>query len=223
MKGKNMAAINVKCLYCKESFDRNSEPFAKVSSTRYAHAECVKANLKDKVPPIIDPRDYVKCKYCKQILSKKDEDCIQLSETKFAHRDCETAEQLREKTDEEKLDLYIMELFNTDFVSPGIKKQIKEYVEKYNFTHSGILKALIYYYDVKKNSIEKARGIGIVPFIYKDAYNYYFSLWEAQQKNITKVIDNYIPEVVEVHIPSPQKKVYKRKLFSFLDCEEDSE
>ena len=47
-----------------------------------------------------------------------------------------------------------------------------------------MLKALIYFYEVKGNSVEKANGgIGIIPWIYKDAYNYYYDLWMIKQRN----------------------------------------
>lgn len=59
----------------------------------------------------------------------------------------------------------------------------------------------------------------IVPFIYQDAYNYYYSLWLARQRNEEKIIKNYEPAVIEVVIPRPQRKVTKRRLFSFLDEE----
>jgi hypothetical protein len=46
-------------------------------------------------------------------------------------------------------------------------------------------------------------------------------LWQARQRNETKVIENYSPEVEEVTIPRPQAKVTKRKLFTFLDEDEN--
>lgn len=220
-----MAVANVKCLYCKEVFDRNKEPFAKVSSNRYAHEQCAKNNYKGPTPlTIINPNDLLICKYCKKAFNQYEEPYVKVSKTKYAHKACHLEDMARDKSDEEKLYEYIMQLFDTDYVLPGPRKQIKEFIEKYNFTYSGILKALIYYYEVKKGSIEKSHGqIGIVPYVYKDAYNYYYALWEAQQKNVTKIIDNYIPTVEEIHIPSPQKKVYKRNLFSFLDIDEGDE
>ena len=129
----------------------------------------------------------------------------------------------KDELDKEALEEYIMKLFNDSYINPRIRKQIKQYKDEYNFTYSGIHKALVYFYDVKGNSIEKAKGgIGIVPFIYQDAYNYYFSLWQAQQKNEDKVIEMYIPTIKEVVIPVPQRKLRKRKLFTFLDEEENN-
>ena len=117
-----------------------------------------------------------------------------------------------------------MRLFDTDFINPRIRKQINDYIKEYNYTYTGILKALVYFYEVKKNSLEKSQGgIGIVPYIYNDAYNYYYSLWLAQQKNENKDVANYIPVTREVHIPIPQRKIKKRKLFAFLDEEDKSQ
>ena len=72
------------------------------------------------------------------------------------------------------------------------------------------------------NSIEKANGsIGIVPYIYDKAFQYYYSRWLANQQNEDKNIKEYVPNLREVTIPSPQLKVRKRKLFSFLDKEDE--
>jgi hypothetical protein len=132
-------------------------------------------------------------------------------------------ESKREKTDAEKLDDYIMKLFGYDYVPPRAKKQINSYIEEYNYTYSGMLKALIYYYEIEGGDTEKAYdGVGIIPYIYQKAYNYYFNLWQAQQKNTYKNIKQYIPEIVEVRITSPQRNIPKRSLFSFLDEEEEN-
>lgn len=55
---------------------------------------------------------------------------------------------------------------------------MNDYIREYQYTYSGMLKALVYFYEVKGNNKNKANGgIGIIPFIYKDAYNYYYNLW----------------------------------------------
>jgi hypothetical protein len=113
-----------------------------------------------------------------------------------------------------------MKLFNDTYINARIRKQINIYIEEYKFTYSGILKALIYFFEIKGNSIEKANGgIGIVPYVYKDAYNYYYDLWLANQKNENKAIKEYIPVIKEVRITPPQRKIKKRNIFSFLDEE----
>ena len=136
---------------------------------------------------ITDPNDFVKCIYCKQIFNKKEEEYIQISNSKYAHLACSELEAKREKTDAEKLDDYIMKLFNYDYVPPRAKKQINQFIKEYNYTYSGMLKALVYFYEIKGGDREAAHdGIGIIPFIYQDAYNYYYNLWLAKQKNEDK-------------------------------------
>lgn len=84
-----------------------------------------------------------------------------------------------------------------------------------------MLKALKYFYEIKGNDIKSARGgIGIIPYIYQESYDYYYNIWKAQVLNQNKKIEDFIPAVIEINIPAPQRKNKKRKIFSFLDEEE---
>lgn len=170
---------------------------------------------------IVDPNNFCSCTYCKKTIDKSKDEYLQLSNSKYAHLTCSELEAKRERTDAEKLDDYIMKLFNYDYVPPRARKQINQFIQEYNYTYSGMLKALVYFYEIKGGDKEAAHdGVGIIPFIYQDAYNYYYNLWLAKQKNEDKEINLYIPKTIEVHITSPQRNIYKRKLFSFLDEEE---
>jgi len=42
-----------------------------------------------------------------------------------------------------------------------------------------MLKALKYWYEVKKNPLDTNRGIGIIPYIYNQAKEYYYALYLA--------------------------------------------
>ena len=145
----------------------------------------------------------------------------QISERRYAHLTCALAaenEKSQAEKDKEDLEKYIMELLGEEYISPRVRKQMNGYVDEYNFTYSGMKKALVYFYEVKGNDRTKAKGgIGIIPYVYRDAYNYYYSLWLANQKNEHKVITDYKPVVREVRIPSPQLKPRKRRLFSFFE------
>jgi hypothetical protein len=149
------------------------------------------------------------------------------SNGKYAHQTCFELEQTRELTDQEKLEKYIMQLFGSDYVYAKVKKQIKDYVTNHGYTYSGIHKALIYYYEVKGNKFDEGKaqgGIGIIPYVYQHAFNYYYAIWEAQQKqehiHDASSLEEYIPRVVEVRIPVPKRQEKKRVLFGFLDEEE---
>lgn len=147
----------------------------------------------------------------------------QISEKRYAHIACHTraeASRAKEEKDKEALENYIINLFKIDYINPRIRKQIKEYVEDYHFTYSGILNTLKYWYEIKKNDIAKSNGaLGIVPYVYQQAYDYFYSLWLAHEKNKNKEFTTYIPTVREVHIPVPERKILKKNKFSFLDEE----
>lgn len=214
------------CPYCKTKFDRDKEEYAVVSARRYAHVACMLREA-EKDPnyvkkEIIDPLDNVTCAFCKKGLSKKDPDCVMLNNNKYVHKACQELEESREKTDREKLEEYIKELFALSYIDPRVKAQIKKYIEEYNFTYSGMQKALYYFYEIKGGDKSKANGgIGIIPYIYQDAYNYHYNLWLAQQKNKDVEVQLYVPKVKEIVIQRPERKIKKRDLFVFLDEEEN--
>ena len=195
-------AHNVICTICQTKFDRDKEAFAVTGSRRYAHASCAlrehTLHPETEKPQIIDPNDFVNCIYCKKTFNKSEEPFKLFTNGKYAHQACFELEQTRELTDQEKLEKYIMELFGSDYVYAKIKKQIKDYVTNHGFTYSGIHKALVYYY----------------------------AIWEAQQKQeyITDAasVEQFVPKVIEIKIPAPQRQIKKKKLFSFLDEEEQS-
>ena len=165
----------------------------------------------------------VTCIYCKQKFDRDKFPFIQVSQRRYAHQECSLSEdqkQSKEEQDKIELENYIIKLFKVDYIDARIRKQIKQYKEEYNYTYSGIHKALVYFYEIKGNSIEKANGgIGIVPYVYQQAYNYYLALWQAKQKNQDKILHDYVPKVKEITISRPQRKVKKRELFTFLDEE----
>jgi hypothetical protein len=99
-----------------------------------------------------------------------------------------------------------------------MRKQIKEYIEKYNYSYSGIHRTLQYFYEVKHNDIEKAnQSLGIVPYVYAEAYRYYYAIWQAQMKNTNKHIEKL--NNIEVRIPAPRRRPARKRKFKFLDEE----
>ena len=115
-----------------------------------------------------------------------------------------------------------MKLLGENYINPRVRKQLNQYVEEYNYTYSGMLKSLIYFYEVKGNSKDKANGgIGIIPYIYKDAFNYYKAIFIAKQTNETKInIVNY--KTKEITIKPPEIKI-KKRIFDLSDIEEEDD
>lgn len=169
---------------------------------------------------------YVTCVYCGERFDRDKIPTTQVSKRRYAHKECADKygqEKTQEEKDLEQLEKYIMKLFDEPYINARIRKQLRDFKKEYDFTYSGMLKALIYWYEVKGNSTEKANGgIGIIPYIYKDAYNYYYNLWMIRAMNENKNIEEYKPKEKIVEVFAPEIRTIKRvKLFNLDDDGEE--
>ena len=58
-------------------------------------------------------------------------------------------------------------------LNPAIFRLEKQYLKK-GYTYIGMVRALEFFYHVKKNNLNKAKNnIGIIPYVYEDAQKYY--------------------------------------------------
>ena len=171
----------------------------------------------------------VKCSICGQTFDRDAQPFVKTSGRRYAHYKCATGEdppKNQEEIDKENLYAYIMKLFDLEYVLPKLQKQIKKYQDEYNYTYSGIHGALCYAFEVKKMKVQKDNAtLGIVPYIYEDAKKYYNSISQIQKENKTQIIkekEMEKPQDVIIYIKSPQRKMRRRNLFSFLDEEGNS-
>ena len=163
----------------------------------------------------------VKCPGCTLTFFREDEPHVFIK-NRYWHQACYQSTQAEITQSEgaiKELENYICDLFGMDFVSPRVRNQIKTMIGKYNYTYSGILGSLKYWFEIKDNSLERANGgIGIVPYIYDDARRYYETIFYAHQQN--KGFDEIDMETVIVKISSPKRRVKKRKTIDLEFLEE---
>ncbi|KFZ25962.1 MAG: hypothetical protein KQ78_01918 [Candidatus Izimaplasma bacterium HR2] len=77
-------------------------------------------------------------------------------------------------SDRDSLYLFMCELFGYEYVVPRVRKQINEIMEEYKYTYKGIELTLDYIYRIEKMDKQKANGgIGIVPYFYERAKEFY--------------------------------------------------
>ena len=167
---------------------------------------------------------YVICSKCGKRFNRDIIQAVKSGGRRYAHQSCFPEGEIvpLPQTDPELKELMdcIKEIYKDDANYALIKKQIKQYQEENNYTLSGIKKSLIYFYKVKGNSIEKSGGgIGIVPFIYKDAYTYYYNLFIAQSQNQNKNLQQITSKVKEIIIKPPKIKE-KKRFFNLGDDDE---
>ena len=165
---------------------------------------------------------FVTCKYCGIRFDRDLEPAIEVSSRRYAHKTCAEKVEATVPQDEKdyaNLENYIKKIFKLKTLSAKIRKQIKDYREEYNYTYSGMLKTLYWWYEIKGNTTELSNeGIGIVPFVYDDACKYYYTLYIAKMVNDNVV--EYKPKVEEVEIASPRVYTNPTKLFKIDDNED---
>ena len=163
-----------------------------------------------------------KCVYCGEQFDRNQEEWVAINARRYAHKKCHDAAEAGKTQDEkdyEALCSYIKQKFMMQTISAKITRQITDYKKQYNFTYSGMLKALTWWFDIKKNSLEATNGgIGILPYIYNDAKTYYYGLYVAQLSNQNKAIHTRIEEV---EIAPPQVYVQPPRLFSIEEEKDD--
>ena len=167
----------------------------------------------------------VKCPKCGQYFDANVIQSVKVGSRRYGHATCypeNTNFVPLPQIDQEYTDLMdcIKDIYKDGINYALVKKQIKQYQEEYNYTLSGIKKSLLYFYKVKGNPIDKSKGgIGIVPFVYKDAYNYYYSLFVAQSQNENKNLQQITSKIKEIIIKPPKIKK-KIRLFNLGEDEE---
>lgn len=167
------------------------------------------------------PTAYVKCLYCGEKFDRLKEPNVKIGR-RYAHKSCyesQDAETLQKQKDKHDFFEYIKQIYGEDYNYVQIHKQAEKYIEQYNFTYSGMLKSLKWFYEIKRNNKESSNGrIGIIPYIYEDAKKYYYNLYLAQQRN--KDVKEYRLEIKEIVIASPRMYIAPPKLFDLGEEEE---
>lgn len=154
----------------------------------------------------------VKCQYCKQDVDKND--AVRFDEKNFHEKCCQ------EYKDRKEIYKYVAHLFgfkSENRPGPVVIAQLKLFREKYpHYTFKGILNALIYFYEVKKGSKKRANeGIGIVPYIYDEAQEYFKRL-NYKKEQIAETVSK---QLEEESVILKVKKINEKKKKIFYDLE----
>ena len=145
-------------------------------------------------------QNIVKCSYCGTGVLKAD---AQRHKNKNYHADC-----LESQLSKEELTASMCELFSLKAPGPRMYTQIKTFLDKDpHYTYKGIKQALVYFYEVQKKPIDKAnQGIGIVPYVYDSAQEYYNSITMRQERVATALSSSLSIESQEIVVKKQEKK-----------------
>lgn len=157
------------------------------------------------------------CPHCKKKFYREDEEFVKYK-NRYYHKECFEVVN-KDVVEKEKLEEFIKQLFNLETLSPLIRKQIKNFHESedYHYTYSGMRKTLDYFFHIKNGDISKAHGIGIIPYVYAEAEQYYYNLFLIEEKNRNKEINN--EKVINMVISVPKRNPIK--IVKEIELEED--
>lgn len=154
----------------------------------------------------------VKCVNCGLMFDRDKVPCVPVGSRRYAHADCSAY--LENVEDLQKLEEYILKTLKIDAITAKIRLQLNNYRDINKYSYKGMLKALVYFHEVKGNPIT---GVGIIPHVYDSAQKYYQALWMTQQTNEAKPIAQFEkPAEIEIRISEPVSPIRKRKKLADL-------
>lgn len=165
-----------------------------------------------------------KCAICGIEFDRNSIQAVKHGARRYAHQSCypegepvPMEESPASDPELKKLMEYISQKYNNKANFPLIRKQIKKFHDEYHYTYSGMLKSLIYFYEVKGNRVEDSNGgVGIIEYVYDKAKEHYYKIFLAQ-KNADK---NFSMKVKEYIIKPPKSKGNKRKILNWGEEDE---
>lgn len=148
----------------------------------------------------------VKCLICGNSFNREKEPNVKIG-NRYVHEKClcetEEGHLLR-------LESYIKGIMSLEKISPLIKRQIQRFHDENGYSYNGILLTLKYFYEIKNGDPHRAKGIGIVEYVYDEAKKYY-----EQVQKVIKNIDQATPTTDSIRvftISSPLRRSRKHKI-----------
>lgn len=164
-----------------------------------------------------------KCAICGKEFDRDIVQSVKYGNRRYAHYNCYPEGEkipLKKKNKNAEIIEYLIKLYGKDKVNyPLVGTQIKRYVEQ-GYKESGILASLKWWYEIQGHSVvddadkNKNGGLGIIPYVYPQAKEYYRKIAQAQERNKDK---NYTMLNRKVKIQLPKNNVKHQKLFDSIE------
>ena len=160
----------------------------------------------------------VKCRICKQAFDTEllDKDLWTMpSKGWYYHKECYTNWKVSSTHDDEEWKLLIYDFLARDLkVSYNYhmcEAQRKKFISQNKYTNKGIYFTLKYFYELQKGEWDKGKGgIGIIPFVYKEATEYWTKL-EIAKRGTMAMIEEQIKAKLDRPVRTLTKNIEKNK------------
>lgn len=153
----------------------------------------------------------VKCLYCGKYFDREKEPWEKPRGNRYAHKSCCENRSVEEK-EEDEFYKYAHALLGESYNYSKTKSQANKYI-KSGKTYKNIILALKYFYEVKENSTAEANGgIGIIPYIYDEAIEY----WEEKEEIVNRKVDEDLSDFQVKKVCIKRKPIQKPVNLNFF-------
>ena len=160
------------------------------------------------------------CAYCgKEIFYNEP---LKKSSGKVYHHQCylkfcdEKFENTQQATSsKQKLFDYICKLFKITEITPMLNAQVIKMTKESGLTYNGIYLSLVYFFQIKGNKPTLETGIGIVPYIYNEAKEFFL-----KEKEVERQAKQYFAnkkEEITIQVKPKQSQIQQIKQISIDD------
>jgi len=149
-----------------------------------------------------------KCYYCDKYFDITQEEYVKPRLNRYAHKSCFEKYSTPDDVYIEKIYEYLKDEIKVKYDYLACERQRVNFINKLGYTNKGIYYSLKFFYEVKKQSPEKSGNrIGIVPYVYDEAKEYYKQL-SLKQRAILKVVEGQKNiEHIEIYVEkTPQRR-----------------
>lgn len=199
----------VKCTLCKE--DLPEDEVIKRGSFK-VHEACLELYRSQKLDVEVKTRQLRTCPKCKEKLNPLDENAVDMGTATY-HKTCYEKIQ-REQENRDNLYNYISVLYDIEFPTGFMMRQIAEYYGKRGYSYKGMLVTLKYIYEVERLPVLKGTGVGLISSYYERAKVYYKKIHLAGESAQTVAIDN-TPRKIKVFKENNNMKKKKYNLSDY--------
>lgn len=130
---------------------------------------------------------------------------------------CEDCLEVREGIQGERQSLYdyVSKIFNIEYPTVWMMKQIKDFKEQNGYTYKGMELTLRYWIETLGNSMVNAKGVGIIPYVYDDAKRFFIEKMEVG--NFVASMEEPLSNNKEVNILKSKMSGNKEKKSKLID------
>lgn len=155
----------------------------------------------------------VKCPICEEMNDK--EDAIKISNRYYCKK-CGEQRQVeinKNRNGWDELYEYVRALYNVKQLTGMMFKQLKEFRdEPYNYTNTGMLLTLKYFYETLENEVKEYTGLGIIPYFYERAKKHSIEIIKIHNHEVDF---KYSEKQKTVEVKKQKSKKIDRKMLSF--------